>query len=166
MFGETEEKGSSAMLRWKDVLYYTKYATPEPYRRVKKTEAEWQKALTPAQYQVLREKGTEKPYRNAYCRSYEPGLYVCAGCENPLFTSTEKYHAISGWPSFTQPVAKCAVRYSFDDQHGMRRMEVLCTGCDGHLGHVFADGPEPSGLRYCINSESLTMLPEAIQHET
>lgn len=146
------------MLRWKDVLYYIKYGTPEPYRRVLKNEEEWREQLTPAQYKVLREKGTEKPYRNAYCRLYDPGVYLCAGCESPLFNATEKYHAISGWPSFTQPIAKGSVRYAFDDSWGMKRLEVLCNACDGHLGHVFPDGPEPAGLRYCINSESLIQV--------
>ncbi len=146
------------MLRWKDVLYYAKYGDPEPYRRVEKTEAEWRAQLTPAQFYVLREKGTEPPYRNAYCRSYDPGLYVCAGCLSPLFNATEKYHAISGWPSFTQPIAKGAMRYSFDDSHHMQRVEVTCNVCDGHLGHVFKDGPPPAGLRYCINSISLIRI--------
>ena len=150
------------MLGWKDVLYYTKYATPEPYQRVEKGEEEWRKLLTPAQYHILREKGTEKPYRNAYCRSYEPGVYVCAGCGSQLFNATEKYHAISGWPSFTHPVAKCSVRYAFDDSYNMKRMEVLCTACDGHLGHVFPDGPQPGGLRYCINSESINRIDEKV----
>ena len=146
------------MLRWKDVLYYAKYSNPEPYRRVDMSEEAWREQLTPAQYHVLREKGTERAYRNAYCRSYEPGLYVCRGCGSPLFDSSTKYHAISGWPSFRQPIAKAAVRYAFDDSFQMKRMEVLCNACDGHLGHVFPDGPEPSGLRYCINSESLNRL--------
>ena len=146
------------MLRWIDVLKYAKYSNPEPHRRVEKTAAEWQQELTSAQYQILRGKGTEKPYRNIYCKSYEPGTYTCAGCGNLLFDATEKYHAISGWPNFTQPVAKAAIKYLFDDSHGMQRLEVQCNTCDGHLGHVFPDGPEPSGLRYCINSESLIRI--------
>ncbi|MCC9165389.1 peptide-methionine (R)-S-oxide reductase MsrB [Pontibacter harenae] len=146
------------MLRWIDVIKYAKYSNPEPYRRVEKTEEEWQGQLTPAQYQVAREKGTEKAYRNAYCRSYEPGVYVCIGCGEPLFDSTEKYHAISGWPSFTQPITKGAIKYAFDDSHNMHRMEAMCNVCDCHLGHVFPDGPEPTGLRYCINSESLNRI--------
>lgn len=146
------------MLRWKDVIYFAKYSNPEPYRRVEKTEEEWRLQLSPMQFHILREKGTEPAYRNAYCRSYEPGSYACAGCGSLLFHSTEKYHAISGWPSFTLPVAKGAVKYDFDSSHNMQRMEVLCNVCDGHLGHVFPDGPEPGGLRYCINSESLSLI--------
>ena len=146
------------MLRWKDVLYYAKYGNPEPPRRVEKTEAEWQAQLTPAQHAVLRQRGTESPYRNAYCRSYEPGQYVCAGCGSLLFDSATKYHAMSGWPSFTQPAAKNAIRYAFDDSHHMQRIEASCNVCGGHLGHVFADGPEPGGLRYCMNSVSLVRL--------
>ena len=125
---------------------------------MEKTEAEWAVELTPAQFRVLREKGTESPYRNAYCRSYEPGVYACAGCGSLLFKATEKYHAISGWPSFTQPIAKNVIKYAFDESHHMQRIEALCNVCDGHLGHVFPDGPEPSGLRYCMNSESLIQL--------
>ncbi len=146
---------SPAPLTWRDVIYYAKYGNPEPYRRVDKTDDEWRQLLTPAQYHVTREKGTESPYRNAYCRSYEPGVYVCIGCGSPLFNATEKYHAMSGWPAFTQPVARGAVKYAFDDRHGMHRLEALCNACDAHLGHVFPDGPAPSGLRYFINSESL-----------
>ena len=148
------------MLRWKDVIYYAKYSNPEPYRRVKRTEAEWTQQLGLAQYHVMRQKATEPPYRNAYCRLYEPGVYACASCESLLFNATEKYHAISGWPSFTQPIAKGAIKYAFDDSHHMQRMEVLCNVCDGHLGHVFPDGPAPGGLRYCINSASLTKIDE------
>lgn len=149
------------MLRWKDIIYYAKYSNPEPAKRVDKTEAEWQEQLTPAQFCIARQKGTEPPYRNAYCRSYEPGVYACIGCGSLLFNSTEKYHAISGWPSFTQPIAKGAIRYAFDYNHNMQRIEAICNVCDCHLGHVFPDGPEPFGLRYCINSESLKRIEEA-----
>jgi peptide-methionine (R)-S-oxide reductase len=148
-------ENSPSPLTWRDVVYYAKYANPEPYRRVEKTDDEWRRLLTPAQYHVTRQKGTEPPYRNAYCRSYAPGVYVCVGCGSPLFNATGKYHAMSGWPAFTQPVAKGAVKYAFDDSHGMHRLEALCNACDAHLGHVFPDGPQPGGLRYCINSESL-----------
>ncbi|GAA4383486.1 peptide-methionine (R)-S-oxide reductase MsrB [Hymenobacter koreensis] len=146
------------MLRWSDVLKYAKYGNPEPPRRVNKTEAEWQALLTPAQFRVMRQQETEPPYRNAYCRSYEPGRYVCVGCSSLLFDSASKYHAISGWPSFSQPHAKNGIRYSFDEAHHMQRVEARCNVCDAHLGHVFPDGPELSGLRYCINSESLNRV--------
>jgi peptide-methionine (R)-S-oxide reductase len=148
------------MLRWKDILCYAKYSNPEPPRRVDKTEAEWQAQLTSAQYAVLRQQATEPPYRNAYCRSYALGAYACAGCGSRLFDAATKYHAMSGWPSFTQPTAKDAIRYSFDDSHHMQRIEARRNVCGGHLGHVFPDGPEPSGLRYCMNSESLVQLTE------
>ncbi|MBO0358183.1 peptide-methionine (R)-S-oxide reductase MsrB [Hymenobacter sp. BT186] len=147
------------MLRWIDVLTYARYSNPEPPRRVNLTDQEWAAQLTPAQFRVLRQQHTEPPYRNAYCRSYEPGVYVCAGCNSPLFDSTTKYHAISGWPSFTQPLTRSAISYFFDDSHHMQRVEVRCNVCGGHLGHVFPDGPAPGGLRYCINSESIRQLP-------
>ncbi|GAB3170787.1 peptide-methionine (R)-S-oxide reductase MsrB [Telluribacter humicola] len=147
------------MLHWIDVIKYAKYSNPEPPCRIEKTEEEWRQQLTPAQYQVMREKGTEPPYRNAYCRSYDPGRYACAGCGQLLFDSATKYYAISGWPSFTQPVSRAVIRYAYDFSHRMERIEVLCNRCDCHLGHVFPDGPEPSGLRYCINSVSLVLLP-------
>ncbi|TXK52646.1 peptide-methionine (R)-S-oxide reductase MsrB [Pontibacter qinzhouensis] len=145
-------------MRWIDVIKYATYSNPEPARRLEKTEDEWRQQLTPAQFHVLREKGTEPPYRNSYCRSYEPGTYACAGCGSLLFDATEKYHAISGWPSFKQPIAKNAISYTFDNSHHMNRIEVRCNVCDGHLGHVFHDGPAPAALRYCINSESLIRL--------
>lgn len=149
------------MLRWKDVLTYAKYGNPEPPRRVRHSEAEWAALLTPEQFRMLRAAATEPPYRNAYCRSYEPGRYACAGCGSLLFAAEAKYHAISGWPSFRQPASRAAIRYAFDDSFGMARMEARCNVCDGHLGHVFADGPEPAGLRYCINSASLVQLSTA-----
>ncbi|GEO05431.1 peptide-methionine (R)-S-oxide reductase [Adhaeribacter aerolatus] len=152
------------MLRWIDVLKFAKYSNPEPYRRVEKTDAAWQAQLTPAQFNILRLKGTEPPYRNAYCRSYEPGVYACVGCGSLLFNSTEKYHAISGWPSFTQPITKAAIKYLFDDTHHMHRIEVQCNVCEGHLGHVFPDGPAPSGLRYCINSKSIIRIEPVINN--
>ena len=143
------------MLHWRDILTYARYGNPEPPRRVEKTDAEWRQLLTPPQYQVLRQQHTEPPYRNAYCRSYEPGEYVCAGCGSLLFAAETKYHAISGWPSFTQPASRGAISYHFDASHQMQRIEARCSCCGGHLGHVSADGPAPGGLRYCLNSASL-----------
>ncbi|GGG57549.1 peptide-methionine (R)-S-oxide reductase MsrB [Hymenobacter glacieicola] len=149
------------MLRWIDVLTFAKYSNPEPPRRLELSEAQWQAQLSPAQFRVMRQKATEPPYRNAYCRSYEPGVYACRGCATPLFDSSTKYHAMSGWPSFTQPLARNLIRYAFDESHHMQRMEALCNICGAHLGHVFPDGPAPGGLRYCLNSESLEQRPAA-----
>lgn len=143
------------MLRWFDILKYAKYSNLEPPRRVEKTGPEWRAQLTPAQFGVLRQRGTEPPYRKAYCRAYEPGEYACAGSGSRLFGAVTKYHAMSGWPSFTQPLARNAIRYAFDDSHQMQRIEACCNVCGGHLGHVFPDGPAPGGLRYCLNSASL-----------
>lgn len=148
------------MLRWIDVLYYARYGNPEPYRRVEKTEQEWREQLSPAGFWVMREKGTEKAFRNAYCRSYDPGIYSCRGCGSELFASDSKCRSLSGWPGFSQPIAKAAVKYAFDDSHHMQRIEALCNACGSHLGHVFAHGPEPAGLRYCINSESIVLQAE------
>ena len=146
------------MLRWKDVLIYATYGNPEPPRRVAHTPAEWAGLLPPERYRVLREAATEPPYLNAYCRTYAPGTYACAGCGSVLFAAAEKYHAISGWPSFRQPAARHAIRYAFDGSFNMQRIEARCNACEGHLGHVFPDGPAPGGLRYCINSASLVQL--------
>ncbi|AKD04001.1 peptide-methionine (R)-S-oxide reductase MsrB [Pontibacter korlensis] len=146
------------MLRWIDIIKNAKYSNPEPARRVEKSEEGWRQQLTPLQYQVTRQKDTEPPYRNAYCRSYDPGVYACVCCGSILFNSTEKYHAISGWPSFTQPASRGAIKYTFDNSHNMSRIEVMCNICDCHLGHVFNDGPEPAGLRYCINSASIVLV--------
>lgn len=148
------------MLRWKDVLTYAKYGNPEPLRRVRHSEAGWAALLAPERFRVLRKAATEPPYRNAYCRSYAPGRYACAGCGSLLFAAETKYHAISGWPSFRQPATRAAIAYLFDEGFQMMRIEARCNVCDGHLGHVFADGPAPAGLRYCINSASLVLVAE------
>lgn len=146
------------MLRWIDVIKFARYGNPEPPQKVVKSEEEWQDLLTPEQFRIARKKGTERSYSGTYCRSYEPGLYSCVCCGTILFDSNEKYNSLSGWPSFTQPISKDAVKHEIDNSHGMKRVEVLCNICDAHLGHVFPDGPEPSGLRYCVNSVSLKKL--------
>ncbi len=124
--------------------------------RLARSEAEWRKVLTPDQYRVLREKGTERAFTGAYYASHEAGDYLCAGCGAELFRSGEKFDSGTGWPSFFQPAAEDRVETETDVSHGMTRTEVHCARCGGHLGHVFEDGPAPTGLRYCINSASLT----------
>ena len=121
----------------------------------KKTDAEWRKQLTTQQYHVLREKGTERAFTGAYWNSHEKAMYLCAGCGEPLFDSDTKFDSGTGWPSFSQPASGEAVETESDESHFMTRTEVHCKKCGGHLGHVFPDGPDPTGLRYCINSASL-----------
>lgn len=123
--------------------------------KVDKSEPEWEACLTPEQFRVLREKGTERAFTGAYWNNHEPGVYVCAGCGNELFSSETKFDSGTGWPSFWAPVGEERVAEASDATHGMRRTEVLCARCKGHLGHVFEDGPKPTGLRYCMNSAAL-----------
>ena len=123
---------------------------------MKKTDAEWRQSLTPEQFRILRQGGTEPPFSGELLSVKDEGAFRCAGCGAPLFSSDTKYDSGSGWPSFTQPVEGGAVAELDDSSHGMTRTEVRCARCEGHLGHVFPDGPGPEGLRYCINSASLS----------
>lgn len=145
------------MLTWKNIIAFTVNGNPTPDKRIEKTNEEWKQLLTPDQYTITRLKDTERPFSGELCTSFETGKYSCACCNTPLFDSTIKFESSSGWPSFTQPIKENAVKYHKDTTHGMIRVEILCNTCDAHLGHIFPDGPEPSGLRYCVNSLSIQL---------
>ncbi|MEZ4391269.1 MAG: peptide-methionine (R)-S-oxide reductase MsrB [Polyangiales bacterium] len=128
--------------------------------RLELSEEAWRARLTPEEFSVLRGKGTERAWTGCFVGTKDPGTFVCAGCGAPLFRAGQKFESGTGWPSFTQPVSAGAIAEHEDLSHGMRRVEVCCARCDGHLGHVFPDGPPPTGLRYCINSVSMRHVPD------
>lgn len=128
--------------------------------KTRKSESEWKEELSPEQFRVARKKGTERAFTGKYHDHHEKGAYVCACCEQELFLSSGKFDSGTGWPSFTEPAASGRVTEEIDRSHGMVRTEVLCSGCDAHLGHVFPDGPGPAGTRYCVNSVSLDFMKE------
>ena len=155
--GETE----AAMVKVKVFDKSGKLVGPVEMLKVVKSDEEWQKQLTPDQYQIARGKGTERPFCGNLLDNKLEGVYACICCGLPLFSSDSKFNSGTGWPSFFQPVAKENVTEHQDRSHGMLRTEILCARCDGHLGHVFEDGPRPTGLRFCVNSESLRFVKKS-----
>jgi len=146
------------MLKWIDIVKFATTGNPTPDSRVIKTDEEWHALLTPEEFRVTRLKGTERAHSSEMCSLFEPGKYACLCCGTPLFDGGEKFESGTGWPSFTQPIKDNAVAYHKDESYGMVRIEALCNTCDAHLGHVFPDGPKPSGLRYCMNAVSLKKI--------
>ena len=151
----TQQTPEPSALNWKHVVELARTGNEPPPRRVEKSDSEWRKLLSNDQYHVARAKGTERPFSSEMCALFEPGRYHCVCCDTPLFDSTTKFDSGTGWPSFTLPLEVGVVAYHLDTAYGMQRIEALCNVCDAHLGHVFPDGPAPSGLRFCINAVSL-----------
>ncbi len=148
-------------MNWADAIRLAKGGDNPPPRRDVRSEDEWRAQLSPDQYQVMRLKGTERAFSDEMCSLFQPGQYACAGCGTELFDSASKFESGTGWPSFGEPVADGVVGYHLDTSHGMQRVEAVCNVCDAHLGHVFPDGPAPSGLRYCMNAVSLEKVADA-----
>ena len=146
-------------LTWTDVLTRARDGNRPPPRRDERSNDEWRGVLTPAQYHVMREHGTERAFSSEMCSVFEPGRYACGGCGTLLFDASQKFESGTGWPSFSQPVEDNVIDYLADHSYGMVRVETTCSVCDAHLGHVFPDGPPPGGLRYCMNALALSKLP-------
>lgn len=151
------------MLNWKNIIGFCVNGNPEPDRRVEKTDAEWREILTAEQFRITRKKGTEAAHSGALCSAHDAGKYNCICCNTPLFDSTIKFESGTGWPSFTQPIKENVIKYEKDNAFGMVRVEAICNTCDAHLGHVFPDGPPPSGLRYCMNSEAMKLQKQKVE---
>lgn len=145
------------MITWNHILHLAEHGNSSPPRRVEKSVAEWREQLSEAEFQVTRQAGTERPFSSEMCSRFEPGNYYCVCCGTLLFDGGEKFESGTGWPSFTQPAADNVIAYHADNSlPGRPRVETTCNCCDAHLGHVFPDGPPPSGLRYCMNAVALT----------
>jgi peptide-methionine (R)-S-oxide reductase len=149
---------TKAKSTWAAVVQQADRGNPVPPRRDERSTEQWQAALTQEQFYVMRHKGTERPHSSEMCSLFTPGIYACAGCNTPLFDSSHKFESGTGWPSFSGPIEATVVAYHNDGGFGMTRIETTCNVCDAHLGHVFPDGPAPSGLRYCINAVSLKKI--------
>jgi len=143
------------MLNWDIISGYARSGNPPPDRRVEKTDKEWEEILSQEAFYVTRRRGTERAFSSEMCGLFEPGRYACVCCQTLLFDANEKFESHTGWPSFTQPIKENVIAYHEDRSFGMRRIETVCNTCDAHLGHVFPDGPEPGGLRYCMNAAAL-----------
>ena len=148
------------MLKWNDIVAFAKKGNPTPDRKVTKSDAEWRAQLSAEEFHVAREAGTERAFSSAMCTLFEPGIYSCLCCETVLFDASEKFDSGTGWPSFTQPVKPNVIAYNIDESYGTQRVETVCNTCDAHLGHVFPDGPAPSGLRYCMNAVALKKVKQ------
>ena len=153
-------------MNWNDVIKYANHGNLTPDKRVEKTDEEWRNILTEDQFRVARLRGTERAFSSDSCSLFEPGIYACVCCKTELFDANEKFDRGTGWPSFTQPIKDNAIGHIKDKTHGMTRVETTCNTCDAHLGHVFPDGPAPSGLRFCMNAVSMEKVEETENKES